>query len=258
MPFTLQIDGSFTLHISKVSSYLASQLHWTLLTASVSSNFLSLNFCSEPSLWWVDLVLVSTSVSACDGKNNLETKADWRKGQLDHFPGHRSFAGQISWEWIGNMEPVYLETLYNTSHNWQNVNWALSHPSTKCLWVGVKKKKKKSLASNCLDELHISVSCFGKSCQLRLKTNSVSVWCSVCYWFISLSKYKHFMSPPKKSLIQKITKDNWREGQNHRKMRISFFCFCFFFFLKHIHHLLTMGANDQKKLFLNITCIKKK
>ena len=143
MPFTLQIDGSFTLHISKVSSYLASQLHWTLLTASVSSNFLSLNFCSEPSLWWVDLVLVSTSVSACDGKNNLETKADWRKGQLDHFPGHRSFAGQISWEWIGNMEPVYLETLYNTSHNWQNVNWALSHPSTKCLWVGVKKKKKK-------------------------------------------------------------------------------------------------------------------
>ena len=143
MPFTLQIDGSFTLHISKVSSYLASQLHWILLTASVSCNFLSLNFCSEPSLWWVDLVLVSTSVSACDGKNNLETKADWRKGQLDHLPGHRSFAGQTSWEWIGNMEPVYLETLYNTSHNWQNVNWALSHPSTKCLWVGVKKKKKK-------------------------------------------------------------------------------------------------------------------
>lgn len=57
------------------------------------------------------MVILSTSVSACDGKNNLEAKVDQREGQLDRFPGHQFFAGQISSEWIRDIVPIYLELL---------------------------------------------------------------------------------------------------------------------------------------------------
>lgn len=74
---------------------------------------------------------MSTSVNACDGKNNLEANGDGGEGQL----------GQASilcgpnvlgrgWKYGASL---FRTSVWNALHNWQNVSRPLSHPSTKRL-----------------------------------------------------------------------------------------------------------------------------
>lgn len=139
------------------------------------------------------MVIASTSMNACDGKNNLEAKVDWREGQLDCLPRHQSFAGQISWEWIGNTLPVYLETLCNTLHNWQNVNWVSLTQVQNAFECKLKKMPCQQLpgsAAYFCDKL-------GQELSAETETEEF-VDVVFVTWFILLSIFKPFISPPKK------------------------------------------------------------
>lgn len=41
------------------------------------------------------MVIVPTYMNACNGKNNLEAKVDWREGQLDHLQGTNALQGKF-------------------------------------------------------------------------------------------------------------------------------------------------------------------
>lgn len=108
-----------------------------------------------------------------------------------------------------NMVPVYLETLCNTLHNWQNVNWSLSHPYKTYktpLSGSLKKKKKKPCQQLPSWAAYFSGLLRQELSAETLEPQCMLVWCS---WLVI-----HLLLQLKPLLV---LPRSWSDSENHKR-----------------------------------------